>query len=92
MIHVRKSFWKKKKKNSEVFHVKKKKRKKNKKNAFLELEQTLSSSCVHLVQNLIVIAWSFISNAESTSDVGDTSTYFYISQISNRLGSIKLLN
>lgn len=61
-------------------------------NAFLELEQTLNCSCVHWMQNLIVIAYFFISKAEATSDVGDISAYFYISQISNRLGSIKLLN
>lgn len=37
--------------------------------------------------------WNFfISNAEAISDIGDLSAYFYISQVSNRLGSIKLLN
>lgn len=58
----------------------------------LELEHTLSCSCVHFVQNLIVIAYFFIRNGEATSDMGDISAYFYVSQISNRLGSVKLLN
>lgn len=73
-------------KNAEVFHVKKKKK------PFWKWNSFWAVTVLIYVENLILIAYFFISKAYATSDVGNVSAYFHISQICNRLGLIKLLN